>query len=122
LKLEAIFQADKRREDGAWMDSPNVPGLKLKVRGLGSTAHAAAQDEFWGNATDEHKKLPDINERAVRHVIRKALLIDWNLEDEFNEDNVKAVLGAKLFRDEVTTLADKVAAQGRDQIEAEKGN
>jgi hypothetical protein len=122
LKLDAIIQADRRREDGAWMDSPNVPGLRLKVRGLGSTLHAAAQKDFWDNATEEHKALPDITERAVKHVIRNALLLGWNLDDEFSPENVKAAVETKLFRDDVTALADKVAAQGQAEIEAEKGN
>jgi hypothetical protein len=122
MRLESVFQANKRREDGAWMDSRAVPGMRLRVRGLGSAAHDAAIKEFWDAATEEHRKLPDINDQAQRFVIRKALLVGWNLEDEFTEENVKAASDAKLFRDEVVELAGEVSARGREVLETETGN
>lgn len=123
MKFDQIFAADRRREDGAWIDCPDLPGLRVKVRGVGSSAQEAAAAEFWKNATEEHKKLPDIKELAQAHVIRVAILLDWNLEDrQFDRGAVDEALKVKLFRDVVLAAAAEVTARGEAETKATEGN
>ena len=123
MKFDQLFAADRRREDGAWIDCPDLPGLRVKVRGVGSSAQEKAAAEFWKNATDEHKKLPDIKELAQAYVIREAILLDWNFEDRsFDVDAVKEALTIKLFRDAVLAAAAEVTSRGEAEKAATEGN
>ena len=125
MKFGEIFERERKREDGAWIRDgfSDLPGIALKVRGLGCSLQEQKAKEFWDRATPEDRASSDVDVRSQIYVLSEATLVDWQIEDKpYSKEAACEALGTKIFRDAVAWAAGEVASRGLSNIEADKGN
>ncbi len=124
-------------EQGRWIDDiPGLPGVRLKVRGLGNADYKRLFDRK-ASAIPAHQKLRGLRaedrERIIGECLNEAVLLDW---DGFTEDDgttplpYSADLAGKLlgdpefdmFRGAVTWAANAVAVEAEVDGKADAKN
>lgn len=143
MKIGAIKDIGRRIEQGGWVTKiAGMGDLQLKVRARFNTDYVRRQKELWDQAPESDKRRDPETEQPVltdeaqrRHdaiLLRDTVLVDWrNLEDEdgrqvpFSAEVASELLldpEQPAFRNAVSFAAMKVAIDGKNDVEADKGN
>lgn len=104
IKLNSL-RADLRREnDGDWVEIPDLPGVRLKVRGAAYGPYQAAKSVVegrWARQYGTRKPVPiDISLRENGRLYADYILLGWDGFDiEYSEDTARDVLTDPAYRD-----------------------
>jgi hypothetical protein len=114
-------------ESGAWVKNiPNLPGLALKVRGLGNSDYRRLLMKIRADLSPD--EIADEGKQAEvdAKLLQETILVGWDgMEDEFTPDNVRTWLTdpeLAVFRSGVVYAASTVAQDGRETLEADAKN
>jgi hypothetical protein len=114
-------------EHGAWVKGiPNLPGLALKVRGIGNSDYRRLLMKLRADLSPDEiadeKKQAEMDARLMQETI----LVGWDgMEDPFTPEHVKTWLTdpeLAVFRSGVVYAASTVAQDGRESLEADAKN
>jgi hypothetical protein len=125
MKIAEIKARDKLREEGGWVRGgfSDLPGIALKVRGYGCSAHIRRNQELVDAASADERKDPKFGENIAKRVLKEVILLGWDLDgDEFTPENVTEMLDLKTFRDEVEFASRVVGARGTATLEDDAKN
>ena len=133
MDIGAIKSASKDIDDGQWVDSEAVPGVRLKVRGLTSAPAIKALGRAQRTAPDEMRdEAGEITDAAQSQIdldiIATVILLDWDgLTDngkpvEYSEDVARDFVSASIFEAAVRSASLKVTQASHDRLEKLMGN
>lgn len=135
MKLSEFKIDPNRKEDGAWVDIPQLPGVKFKVKGIGNREwNKVAEREAIHIPFSERKggEIPSERQETITNTcILEAGLLDWSgiVDDDGEAVPYSAEVASKLisdpayerFRDAVLSACHRVVEIEDDhQKEAEK--
>lgn len=97
VKLGSLRADLKRENDGDWVDIPDLPGVRLKVRGAAYGPYQAAKsivEARWARQYGTRKPVPiDISLRENGRLYAEHILLGWEGFDEaYDEDRAREIL------------------------------
>lgn len=136
VRISQIKKAQKNIEEGAWVSQiPNLPGVRLKVKGLFNSDAARMYAEARLAMTDEDFKNEKVQEELDIRIMAEAVLVDWDgIDDDsaqeeadgdypplaYDPEIAKIVLADPemvLLRQGVRFAASNVAQLGKERLE-----
>lgn len=95
MRLSDIVNTQKRIEAGDWVDIPQLPGVRLKSRGIGNRDWRALREKLANPEPQVSTTRPpdetedERSQRQQVELITRTLLVDWEgLSDESGSDIV----------------------------------
>lgn len=91
MRISQIKTARRNIEEGAWVSHiPNLPGIKLKVRGLYNTEAMKIFADARLSMTEEEWNKPEVQEELDVRVLAEAVIVDWDgILDDTDEPSEK---------------------------------
>lgn len=141
MRLSQLPQANRNINDGAWVgDLPNLPGIRLKVRGKDCQEAWKLLTEARVTMTDEEWSDPEVQEQLDIRVATEAILLDWEgFEDDsqpkgkdgkfpalkYDPEHVKTLLADPeyfLLRQGIRYASNVVGMIGKQNLESAAKN
>ncbi|WP_046869358.1 hypothetical protein [Microvirga massiliensis] len=128
MKLSDIRDVTNKIESGGWVgELPNLPGVKVKVRGIFNSDYRRLLAKLRADIPPEKWDDPEIAETIDTQLLHETILVDWHgIEDaEYTPELAKQLLSDPefaVFRRAVHYAGNIVAAQGKQSLEADAKN
>lgn len=125
VKLSAFATDIKAQNDGVWVDIPEVPGLRLRVRGVGygpfQTEMRLVRSRLFRKYPGTSPIPPELEAIENGRLYAKHLLLEWDgIEEPYAPELAMQTLtdpAMVLFRGQVAWAAEQV---GRAPIETQE--
>src|SRR5262245_49813948 len=117
VKLGALRADTKTETEGAWIEIPEVPGLKLKVRGIAYPAYVTNRRLVTARLFRKYpgtKAIPaDVDDAETGKLLAEHLLLGWNeaIEEPYTPELARETLtdpAQRLMRGFVLWAAQQV--------------
>jgi hypothetical protein len=98
VSLAAIETLSRNTEQGAWVNTiPNLPGVRLKVRGRHNSDYSRRHLELMTTMNPEGKDDPAIDEQIETILLAETIFLDWNIDAPKDLDSLKTTLDDKRY-------------------------
>lgn len=125
MKLSALKVSSAAIEAGRWVEAPGLPGVQLRVRGLGNADYRRLQakliEQVPRNKRFGGRLDPDEQDKIVGKLLAEAVLLDWRGLDgdddqplAYGKDEAERLMldpDYRLFRDAVMAAAAMVGEE-----------
>lgn len=118
VKLSSIRADLQREHEGDWVDIPDLPGVRLKVRAFSYGPYQIAKgliEQKWARKYGKDPVPPDVSERENGRLYAEHILLDWEGFDEaYSKERALEVLTDPAFRElnaHIRYAGSRLAAQ-----------
>lgn len=103
IKLSSIKADLKREHEGDWVEIPDLPGVRLKVRGFSYGPYQIAKnlvEQKWIRKYGKDPVAPDVQDRDNGKLYVDHILLDWEGFDEpYTKERAMEILTDPAFRE-----------------------
>lgn len=132
MKLNEIRDVGRRIDQGAWVgDLPNLPGVRVRVRGLFNASYNRLMQKMRNDYTPEQLRDEKVQDTIDINLTLDAILLDWDgIEDENEQVPYSREVAQQLltdpdmdvFRRAVAYASSIVAREGQDKVKDDVKN
>lgn len=121
VKLKSMKVDLVRENAGDWEDSPDIPGVRFKVRSIFTPGYRTARDLLQQKFARQYRGDPVPPEKLAREIgtlVHEHLLLDWEGFDEpYSREGSLAVLTDQSYRDVISAIEHCATRVGQSKIE-----
>lgn len=120
MKFAEITRTEERVQGGGWVgDLVNLPGVRLKVRGLANPDFQRLRSKLQAGVKEGEVRDTQVVADEDAQLLRDTILVDWDgIEDmPYSAEAATEALKTSVFRNAAYYAATVVASQGKNEIE-----